>query len=560
MKKIILIPILICLLGVFSCKDDFLQKDNPNGIPSSQFWKTEADATAAVTSCYACLLFEGNFSKWWMWSNESRSDLGYCQSDWGGFATYAKFNYDNNDFELIRYMWQSMYTTIYHCNSVLTYVPQITMNETLRKRYYGEVKFIRGMMYFHLVTQYGRAVIVTEPSTTATEKPSNQDPDQINKIYDFVEQDLRDAVYNSGIPWKNASKDKGRVTQGAARALLAKVYMQRHKWDSAYVHLNAIVDGNKGGYSLVSNWRDNFGDEKEFNTESVFEITYDGKTPGSPGWDSPKSGTTSQYAQYLAPRKIGGHSDLQPTYYWLTQFSDTTEAVDTGRWACYSNTDPRRDWSIFWRFNPKLVRGTTEYDTYQQLWYTKDGKYFGAKSDTLSNPVLSIDTNRTNGVPYRVIWSMKYTNGYKADRAYEDYKSSINWRYIRYADVLLLYAEVLNELGRTSEAYSFVDQVRQRVGVVKLSVINPSLNIDDMRKQIEHERIVELGNEGWRWFDLVRYGYLDSDAGIAELQKHDFEFRGSSNGHPFRKGLDNYLPIPKHDVDLDANLKQNEGF
>jgi hypothetical protein len=120
---------------------------------------------------------------------------------------------------------------------------------------------------------------------------------------------------------------------------------------------------------------------------------------------------------------------------------------------------------------------------------------------------------------------------------------------IRYADVLLMYAECLNGLDRTAEAYQYVNRVRERAGMSPLEDIRPNMNQDQFLAQIKHERIVELAGEAWRWSDLLRWDDLSTD-----LQVRDPEFAN------FIEGRHEYYPIPQTDIDLNPNIDQNPNY
>jgi starch-binding outer membrane protein, SusD/RagB family len=122
---------------------------------------------------------------------------------------------------------------------------------------------------------------------------------------------------------------------------------------------------------------------------------------------------------------------------------------------------------------------------------------------------------------------------------------------IRYAGVLLMYAEALNELGQTAAAYTYVDRVRQRAGLAKLSDVMPGLSKEAFLQQLMHERITELTGEDVRWLDLERWGFLDDQSKIDILRSRDFEFDN------FKLGKNKYLPIPQSEIDINPNLKQN---
>ena len=565
MKKIILIIILASLAGTYSCKDDFLQQNNPMQMTSEGFWKTQNDLYAGLTACYSMLLLEGNYRKWHTWSLEVRSDLGRCESAWREFSNLAKFRYNDPSFGPISYHWQSEYEMIYRCNSVLKYGQSIPMDASLKQRYFAEATFLRALIYFNLVNIYGNPPLVTEPSETAKEKLFNATPEQ---IYDLIESDLINAI--NVLPWTYTQKDHGRATKGAAKTLLAKAYMQQHKWQLAYDQLHDIIegDGKVCGYALMDNWEDNFTTVAEMNKESIFEIQFAYNLADWPDYFTANSPTCTQMAIYKAPRKLGGHSDEMPTYFWLTCFTDTTAVVDTGKYANIANADPRRDLSLWWRYMPYLKGADT---IYQQVWYSTTGKYVGMQPITIGEP-SEIDTTNSGDINL-TMWTKKYTNGYRRDtKNTENAYSDINYRLMRYADILLLYAEDINELNGPGDAriYQYVNMVRQRPSVGLTPISQSSVQNDPklagtsdpkvkVRWQIERERICELGGEAQRWFDMMRYGYFFRQSGVDTLQKHDYEFYGPAKMFPFEVGKSQYYPIPRGELQMDPNLKQNPG-
>jgi hypothetical protein len=131
----------------------------------------------------------------------------------------------------------------------------------------------------------------------------------------------------------------------------------------------------------------------------------------------------------------------------------------------------------------------------------------------------------------------------------EVFHSGNNYRYVRYAGVLLLYAEALNQLGRTDDAYQYVDMVRERAGLASLTDAMPGLNQDQFLNQLKHERITELTGEGHRWEDLARWGDLGP-----QLSSRDAGFAN------FIIGKNEFLPIPQFDLDINPNLKQNPDY
>ncbi|RYY20622.1 MAG: RagB/SusD family nutrient uptake outer membrane protein, partial [Chitinophagaceae bacterium] len=152
-----------------------------------------------------------------------------------------------------------------------------------------------------------------------------------------------------------------------------------------------------------------------------------------------------------------------------------------------------------------------------------------------------------NGGDSKKVWYRKLLNDHWRD--FESFNSPNNYRVVRYADVLLMYAEALNGLNRTAEAYPYVDRVRERAGMLPLTVARPGLSEPQFLEQLKHERIVELSGEAWRFADLARWGDLGP-----QLAVRDPEFQN------FRVGKHEWYPIPQTDIDLNPNLTQNPNY
>lgn len=512
---------LIFSLAFMSCgkDEDWFQKDfltikNPNQITSDDFFKSDKDAWAAVVAMYNTILLEGTYRQWYHFDRETRTDLGWSEAGWLEFAMYPKFVLYN--YAWLYEVWGDNFKGIHIANKIIKNVPSIEMDEELKARYIAEAKFFRALYYYNIVTIYGRPPLLLEPSVDGQEKPVNSSPDEINAQ---CIKDLSEAIPD--LPWAVPSAEIGRVRKGAAFAQLGKTYLLKRDFSSALNVFEEIINSKQ--YSLVDEYVDNFRHENEHNKESVWEVTFSNEN-NTDFWarytlQHPTGDRSSNYIAPLHPQ-VGGTADARPSMYYLGEFTDTT---------VNGLIDPRRDWSIL-------------HDT-AQTWYGLTFKQLGGSTDTV-------------GGQRPMIWNLKYTNGYYETK--EDVASPINRRIIRYADVLLMYAECLNELDRTEESYQYIDMVRQRpsVNVVPLSIQKPGLSKAEMKKQIEHERVVELGGESVRWFDLLRWGYFDDPALVDTLKKRDYEFTVK----PFRPGLDKYKPIPQTEMDLNPNFTQNPGW
>lgn len=510
MKKIIIL--LLSAFFIFSCEDE-LNIDNPNQPTVDVFWKTENDATLGVNAIYSTL-HRGGISRWMPFYFIIRSDEGKSTSPATDIVNnmdqflITDYNYGN-----AYAVWNDNYVGIFRANQVIANVPAIEMDETKKQRLLGEAKFLRALFYYHLVSLWGNIPMMLTPSVPQ-DRPATSTQE---KVWTQIELDLTEAI--TGLPNSYADPaDLGRATKGSAHALLAKAYMQQQKYEQALTPLEWLVEGEGSAiYDLMPNYRDNFLVTSENNRESVFEWQFqlnpsenhdDDASPTEP--DRLNYGTS--IAQFFGPPGVGW-SDGEANRWLVYEFlKEDTEAGDR---------DPRLEASLL--FDSTDVGGPATTMIYGQSFLAR------------------------YGADYKRVWFRKFQNDHWKD--FEGYNSPNNWRYIRYADVLLMYAECLNATGRTNDAYAHVDRVRKRAGLRPLSDVSPGLNQQQFLDQIKHERITELAGEGHRWNDLARWGDLNPD-----LADRDPGFA------TFDVDKDELLPIPQQERDINPSLDQNENW
>lgn len=492
-----LIPALLVSAGIVACKSD-LDVTNPNQLNSQTFWTTAADAQQAVNATYNTLLRLGTFLRWQGFSYDIRSDIGYSPSPWTDLANFNKFTFATYDFDVNRDTWNDTYTGIFRANQVIANVPGIDMDPVLRARLVGEAKFIRGLLYFHLITLYGGNIpLITEPPLPA-DRPVSSDS---ASVWAQIEADLTDAA--AALPASYTGADVGRATSGAAKGLLGKVLLQQKKWAAAAAPLKAVIDSKV--YSLDPDYGRNFTAAGKNNVESLFEVQV----------GNPTLAGSQQIFGLNMSKMIGpcgpSFCDGRPTPWYFSQFfldSTTTGAVD-----------PRLDATIFWN---------------------KPGG-----EDVYGVPFATrYATNLANKTPDTLFFK-KYGEYYiPGDQSWD---ASINYKVLRYADILLMYAEALNEQGQTAEALPYINAVRARVDLKPLAGLTQA----QLRSAILHERLLEFGMEGQRWLDLGRQN-LFSD--LTTLTAHDAEF----NFFVPNKSL--LLPIPTAEINLNPGVHQNPGW
>lgn len=497
------------LLVATSCQKDLLDQTNPNAPTTAQFWKTADDANKSILACYSGVQQFACYGHSWQFIT-ARSDESYSQSPFVELAIFTRFVQANNNFFISSFAWNDYYRTIYRTNQSITHIPAIEMDSKLKAQLLAEARFVRALMYFDLDSFFGNVPLILTESTVGL-RVKQATPAEIEAQ---VISDLQAAIPD--LPQTYGAADKGRATRGAAQALLAKMYMQQRKWAEASALFTTIIGSNT--YSLTPNYLDNFLDgAAENNSESVFEVQYTGSVLDvGQGQDNASSSEAYDRPNFFGP-PIYSFSDVQPRQWLTAAYTDSTVALAPGSTTKHQ-IDPRRDISIISALNPDRFYGKT----FQELGYNPNQQYW-----------------------------RKYLND-RTRTTTENFTSGINFRVIRYADVLLLQAEALNELGQTTAAVPLVNQVRQRVGLAPIVAANYTQN--SLRLYMRTERGRELAGEGQRWFDILRWGLLDNQAGLDDLKTRDIDFNS------FVLGKSKLLPIPQNDIDIDPGIKQNPGY
>jgi predicted DNA-binding protein YlxM (UPF0122 family) len=515
MKKIQYIAILFLIMTVVSCSESFLERENPNQQTTGTFWKNEADANKGINACYQSLTMDGLYMRMYPWIMDVRADDCYNTSPW--WIEWVVIYVAQPDNPCYYTPYQVVYEGIWRCNQVLDNIGSIDMDEDLKNRITGEAKFLRALFYYHGTILFKDIPLILKVPTTAEEMY----PKQVTQaeIWAQVYKDLTEAMDILPTKQQYAAADMGRATKGAAAGYLAKSYMFNKQWNLAAPILKDIIDQKIGTYSLVANYRDNFTETRENNSESLFEIQFDRNVGGTTlGWvGEPASdwSKTSGKARTYAPLGYGW-GDITPTD-WIFNEYQQDSTID-------GQPDPRLRANFLYDYPGSTVYGSA--------W---------------ASSALTDKTKR---------YIRKYLNDDTEPNEVE-WRSAINERILRYADILLLYAECLNEQGQTDEAYDYIQMVRDRANLPSLRDKKPNMTQEEMRFQISHERAVEFAFEAIRYVDLLRWGWLDLSSGsnpyLDILKTHDDELSRQTVGRE-------YLAIPQNELDVNPNVHQNEGW
>jgi len=409
-------------------------------------------------------------------------------------------NSDNNG---AKELWRGPWTGINRANMVINNVddaePTVGAEKVLQ--YKGEAHFLRALYYFNAVRLFGDVpiILVSHTATDNLKVPR----DNKDLVYDLIIQDLKTA--SESLPLKYSGKDLGRATSGAALGLLAKVYLTQEKYDLVVSTIEQLLGSNV--YTLNDDYKHNFDDARENGPESLFEVQYEKGSPYAPFDVLGQGAWHHEYMAPLAPVNLGGPWG---NFGWFHVHSEFAESFEPG--------DKRKFVSIF-----------SEGDLYEGWVY---------------DPAVS-----TTGYNVKKFMCPNYGTTNPID-------SPLNFPVLRFSDVLLMYAEALNELGRTSDACAPatgpnaggpLNRVRVRAGLD-----NATGDQVKIREVIRHERRMELAFEGGhRWFDLIRY-----DKG--QYAKNFFHGIGKTN---FTLPKHLLLPVPLDDINANPNLlPQNSGY
>jgi tetratricopeptide (TPR) repeat protein len=497
--------------------DKQLEQNNPNAQTSATFWTSQDDALKGINATYLSLAVDGGYMRSTNLLLDNRGDDCRSNSPWDQMYNSGKFALNAGNDAIYGWAYGSYYEGVSKANQVLDFVPKITMDAEIKKRILGQAYFMRGLYFFHLVNMFGNVSLPTNSVLSKDDfQKAQSTPEQgwAQVIADFQKaSDMLPVTYDNVT---GADKGQtGRATKGAAMAYLGKAYLFTKKYAEASAQFKAVID--LGVYKLMPTYRDNFTEAKENNAESIFEVQFSrdagGKDMNWGGEPAPGWGRTTGRAITYGARGLGW-TDVQPTRYVFDEYQK--EKTTDGK------TDPRLIATVFYNAPGIMVYGK-EFSV----------RYGGNQTDLND------------------LFVRKYANDDKADEF--DWRSGINERLMRYADVLLMYAETLNELGQTAQAIPYVQQVRARAGLADLAKVAPNLTQTTFREQLSHERLLEFCLEGHRFDDINRWGWLSNPTKLAELKLHDAEFNTYIAGKE-------YFPIPQREIDNNPGVKQNKPY
>ncbi|GHT31874.1 membrane protein [Bacteroidia bacterium] len=534
MNKYIKSFLVLTVLLLTACGEDFLDRPPYGILTNNTYYKTPDDAYTALTACYSFVAGGDNSDMAF-----EQYELGDMTSDdaWKGgesdndrpFVNDLAFFRAMSNNQVVEGWWMNNYQGIFRINSLLEALPDIEFSDAaLKVRYDGEARFLRAYLYLNLVRVYGDIPLVDQKLVYGRDE-INLARTPAEQIHQFLRTELTTVA--ATLPPKskmNLTSEWGRASQGAAYGLLARVELFFKSYTEARDAAKKVIDS--GDYSLEPQYGDLFFKNDLISEESIFEMLH-ANTNGN--------GDDIILPTYYRSRGVGGWGFLCPTKSLVDEF-------EVG--------DPRLLYTI-----------------------TETGDKFPRRDGTIE---VQNHTGYASGDGYHSR-KMFYPEPRRANRSEMD----LNKKEIRYADVLLMYAEALIESdGSLSEACDYINQVRDRarktykydpeaygdtpeekiasrmtkIAAVDIPDVKPTSK-EEVRAALRHERRVELATESRRLYDLRRWGWQYSTPLIEKARRSLASYANWSLPNPELR-MERY-PIPQSEIDRTFGvIKQNEGW
>lgn len=464
---------------------------------TGNFFTNDANAILAVNAAYTPLTFtDASSNAIWVLGDLASDDAikGGSAGDQADFELISEFNINPSN-AAVEAVWKRYYQGVFACNVVTDGLSadNTAVSATVKAQVLGQAQFLRAYYYFNLTVAYGNIPLHLKVETPEeAQKPVSTQA----QIYAQIEQDCTAAAASLPTTWTGTNV--GRATKGAALALLAKTYLFEQKW--ALAASTAKEVDALGVYSLLPVFADNFRAATKNNTEGVFSVQHQTGLVPFQG---------NNLNVWFAPRSLNGYGFYYPTQSLVDNFEKSPDGVE----------DPRLDYSI-------ARSGHTYFDSAFDPTWTSTGYLSKKHCQPLSE------------IPVTV----------KGD-------GNLNYQAIRFAEVLLIEAEALNEAGSSGEALAPLNRVRKRAresylydtslsgyGTVPTGLLPDVTTTDQtqLRDIIRRERRSELALEFHRFFDIIRYGSTYANSALS--------------GQPlFNYNNNKFFPIPESE--RETNLK-----
>ncbi|MBD1362428.1 RagB/SusD family nutrient uptake outer membrane protein [Mucilaginibacter sp. ZT4R22] len=509
-KKFIAIVCLASLVAISpACKKSFLQESDPNAITLENNFKSPNDVLLAVNGIYESLRSSNNIGESSdLWTDQRSDDTGTNdnQSNAGEPFQFNNFSIlPSNTY--LKSHWVSLYGTVTRANVVLSHIDAVPFtDQNLKLQYTAEAKFLRALVYFHLVRLWGDVPLVTK-QLSSTEVAAATFREKQAVVYAQIVGDLTEVINNSPLPNLQTGAGVGRTSKAAANALLGQVYLTMATTLDAGTRADNLAKAKTyltAAYNMKS-----FGALSSIPYTDVFDVNKKSTCPELIFQIVNKQGDISFSSSIAGNFQAKGETINSQKATSGVGYNVTRDLVNE-----YEAGDPRMAYSVKFANDPIV----------------KD--YFVTKFRDVSDAAGKL--------------------GYGGN----------DWILIRYADVILMLAEVNMYLGDNASAIQYLDMVRTRAGVVPyataMATPGYSAKFPTLKLAILHERRVELAFEHHRWFDLQRF--FTTDELVAYFKSKAQADFGSAQLANFTT-KDRYYPIPFDEYKLDpAKMYQNPGY
>lgn len=564
MKQLLAILTLFGSLTFTSC-EDFLTEEVRGQQNLDTYFTTADECEAYITGCYQDITCGGwwNINTVWLLSEMCSDDAWMgnttqSQSDYISLAHYQGNGASNGP---ISNFWQYRYKGILRCNVAIDRISNTELEDKeLQARLVAEARFLRGYFYFELARNFGGVPLITE--FKMPEEIQGITRASLENTYKFIEEDLIAAAEVLPKRSEYADADMGRATSGAALGLLGKVYLYQEKWTEARDVLQKLIpesgytgeDAQTTEYDLLPNFGDVWDKDFDNSVESLFEVQYEYHATLAVGG----SLSTVTGARSCGAALGDGWAWCQPT---------------ANLEAAYSEDDERREWTII-KTGCTEIKGETEENFTKILNDNKEISVYDDCVEKYNLPANSLVIDPSGHKSGRIIRKY-YLPLNDRPEVYNTDKSPLNHRILRYADVLLMYAEACNELSDDTHAQAALNRVRNRAGLSPVSVTG-----NELRHAIRNERHLELAFEQNRLYDIRRWKDDNGKPVIANLMGENGSFvkwntdpatrdamewdnqgEASDKGKSFREDRDLLFPIPLYEVTMsNGSIEQNPNW
>ncbi len=538
MKEHILTIILIFVIFIFnSCSEDFLETTPLDFATPATYLQNENQAEILVNGVYHQIDFGGTthpYQKVYPFIFDVMTDNAFNRSPWEGATDFARGTVSSRNMR-VGWKWNRNYQGIARANSFLDAIKESSLTSEKIDRMIAEVKFLRAWYYADLINFFGDVPLVLSLGNLEEGQPAKIPKSQ---VHEQIIKDLNEALLD--LPLSN---DDGRISKGAALALKARVLLYNENWAEAVDAAKACMDLEK--YSLFPDYEGLFLEINESavtNSEAVFQVYYTPNINAS-FFQTPLMEWWPSYLPTL---------QLAEAYYMKNGLPITDPDSGYDPENPYMNRDPRLAASIYYPGAPWRIEfwGRTDPEQrFEENWILGGS---GFKPKKWVNDGKAMDRNNGEGT---------------------------NKLFIRYAEVLLTYAEAKNEAsGPDASVYDAIDQLRNRAGMTTLSDAMPGLSKEEMREVIRNERRIELVFEGHRINDIRRWKigpevmvdalgydhtYLKNNSypgdGMGTTEDWQYVTRVIDN-RSFNPTRDYLWPIPQSEIEANPNIKQNPGY